>query len=307
MDIEVDVEMALCTLLASFDEYLRRVRGVCPGTCRNYVGYAGEFMTSVFAESAPDPHQIRSADLLAFVCGASDRYRPRTVEGVATSLRVFFRFLHSKGLCRDRLEDAVPMVPRRGTPLVRHLETVPFERLLSSLGSTSPRDLRDRAMILCVARLGLRAGEVARLQLEDLDWSNATLRIRSRKTGHGALLPLIQEVGEAVAVYLQQARPETSNREVFVLHRLRVGAPISSAIVQRGVERALESAGIIAPSHGSNLLRHSLATGLLEHGAGLKEIGDLMGHSSLATTRIYAAVNVAALREVGMPWPEIAS
>ena len=92
-----------------------------------------------------------------------------------------------------------------------------------------------------------------------------------------------------------------------MLHRLRVGAPISSAIVQRGVERALESAGIIAPSHGSNLLRHSLATGLLEHGAGLKEIGDLMGHSSLATTRIYAAVNVAALREVGMPWPETAS
>lgn len=305
--MNIDVEMTVGTLLVSFEEYLRRVRGLCPGTCRNYVRYAGEFMTTVFAGNAPDPHQIRPAEVLAFVCGASDRYQPRTVEEVATSLRVFFRFLHSEGLCRDRLDDAVPMVPRRGTPLVRHLETVLFERLLSSLDSTSPRDLRDRAMILCVARLGLRAGEVARLQLEDLDWSNATLRIRSRKTGHGALLPLIQEVGMALAAYLQQARPETSNREVFVLHKLRIGAPISGSIVRRAVERALDRAGIAAPTRGSNLLRHSLATGLLEHGAGLQEIGDLMGHSSLATTRIYAAVNVIALREVGMPWPETAS
>lgn len=305
--MNIDVEMTVATLLAAFDEYLRRVRGLCPGTCRNYVRYAGEFMTNVFAENTPEPHQIRPEEVIAFVCGASDRYRSRTVEEVATSLRVFFRFLHSQGLCRDRLDDAVPMVPRRGTPLVRHLETTPFEQLLSSLDSTSPRDLRDRAMILCVARLGLRAGEVVRLQLEDLDWSNATLRIRSRKTGHGALLPMIQEVGTALAAYLRQARPETSNREVFVLHRLRIGAPISSSIVQRGVERALDRSGISAPTRGSNLLRHSLATGLLEHGVGLKEIGDLMGHSSLATTRIYAAVNVAALREVGMPWPEIAS
>lgn len=305
--MNTDVEMTLGTLLAAFDEYLRRVRGLCPGTRRNYVRYAREFMSSVFVDNAPDPHQIRSEEVTAFVCGALGRYRPRTVEEVATSLRVFFRFLYSQGLCRNKLDDAVPVVPRRGTPLVKHLETAPFERLLASLASTSSRDLRDRAMILCVARLGMRAGEVTRLQLEDLDWSNATLRIRSRKTGHGALLPLIQEVGEALAAYLQQARPETSNREVFVLHKQRIGAPISGSIVRRGVGRALERAGITAPTCGSNLLRHSLATGLLEHGVGLKDIGDLMGHSSLATTRIYAAVNVAALREVGMPWPETAS
>lgn len=101
-------------------------------------------MTRVFAETASDRHQIRPADVLTFVYGASDRYRPRTVEGLATSLRVFFRLLHSKGLCRDRLEDAVPMGPRRGTPLVRHLETVPFDTaaLLAGLyiaeGSSGP-------------------------------------------------------------------------------------------------------------------------------------------------------------------------
>lgn len=280
---------------------------MCPGTRRNYARYVAEFLITVFADGVVDPRQIRPSDVVAFVAGATTRYRPRTVESAATSLRSFFRFLRAEGLREDRLEDAVPMVPRRETGLVQHLGSATFERLIASLDSSSPRGLRDRAIILCVARLGLRGGEVAQLRLEDLDWRNATVRVRARKTGHGALLPLTNEVGAALAGYLQHGRPETSGREVFVLHRLRAGAPISSSIVRRAVEQALEHAGIDAPTHGANLLRHSLATGLLEHGAGLSQIADLMGHSSLATTRIYAAVDVAALREVGLPWPEATS
>jgi integrase/recombinase XerD len=164
--------------------------------------------------------------------------------------------------------------------------------------------LRDRTIILCIARLGLRAGEVAQLQLDDIDWRNAVVRVRARKTGHGALLPLPADVGAAVADYLQQARPNTAARQVFVLHRQRVGAPISSDIVGRAVDTALLRAGMDAPTRGANLLRHSLATSLLDRGAGLREIADLFGHASLATTRIYAAVDVAALREVALPWPQ---
>lgn len=298
-----DVEMTEASLLAAFDEHLRRVRGLSPGTRRNYIRYAKEFLVTVFASNVAEPQQISPSNVVMFVCGASARHQPRTVELVATSLRAFLRFLRAEGLTEARLENAVPMVPRRGTVLIRHLESETFERLLSSLESTSPRELRDRAMILCVARLGLRSGEVVRLCLEDLDWSNATLRIRSRKTGHGALLPLTDEVGTALAAYLQGARPETTYREVFVVHRLRTGTPISASVVQSAVEHALSKAGILAPTRGSNLLRHSMATGLLEHGAGLQEIADLMGHSSLATTRIYAAVDIASLREVGLPWP----
>lgn len=305
--MNIDDEMTVGTLLAAFDEHLRRVRGVCPGTRRNYARYVGEFLVTVFADGAADPRQIRPSDVVAFVGGVPARYRSRTVESAATSLRSFFRFLRSEGLRGDRLEDAVPMVPRRATGLVRHLDSGTFEQLIASLDSSSPRGLRDRAIILCVARLGLRAGEVVHLQLEDLDWSNATVRVRARKTGHGALLPLTNEVGTALAGYLQHGRPETGAREVFVLHSLRTGSPISSSIVKRAVEHALDNAGIDAPTRGANLLRHSLATGLLEHGAGLQEIADMMGHSSLATTSIYAAVNVAALREVGLPWPEATS
>jgi integrase/recombinase XerD len=219
----------------------------------------------------------------------------------------FFRLLRVEGLRLDRLEEAVPMVPHRPSGLVRHLDPGRFEQLIASLDSSSPRGLRDRAIILSMARLGLRASEVVQLRLEDIDWRNATVRVRARKTGHGALLPLTDEVGTALAGYLQQARPDTRARQVFVLHRLRVGAPISSSIVGRAVDNALQRAGMTAPMRGGNLLRHSLATELLERGAGLTEIADLFGHSSLATTRIYAAVDVAALREVALPWPRATS
>ena len=238
---------------------------------------------------------------------SADADRPRTVALAASALRSFFRFLRAEGLREDRLEDAVPMVPHRPSALIRHLNSGTFEELIASLDTTSPRGLRDRAIILCMARLGLRASEVVQLRLEDLDWRSAVVRVRARKTGHGALLPLTAEVGAALAGYLQHGRPDTRARQVFVLHRLRTGAPISSSIVGRAVDNALRRAGIDAPVRGGNLLRHSLATELLGHGASLLEIADLLGHSSLATTRIYARVDIAALREVALPWPQATS
>lgn len=298
---------ALEDVLTAFDVYLRRVRGVCAGTRVNYTRYVREFLVAVFADGPVELGQVHTREVVAFVGGLSGRYRPRTVELAASSLRSFFRFLRSEGIGEDRLEDAVPMVPHRPSGLVRHLDPGRFEQLIASLDSSSPRGLRDRAIILCMARLGLRSSEVVQLCLEDLDWRNATVRVRARKTGHGALLPLTGQVGAALADYLQHGRPSTPARQVFVLHWLRVGAPISSSIVCQAVEHALDNAGIEAPLRGGNLLRHSLATELLDHGATLGQIGDLLGHSCLATTRIYAAVDVSALREVALPWPQVTS
>jgi site-specific recombinase XerD len=294
-------------LLAAFDEHLRRARGVGVGTRRNYARFVGALLETVFTDGPVDPARIGVGDVIDFVDALTRRYQPRTVELAASSLRSFFRFLRAAGQRNDRLEDAVPMVPHRRTSLVRHLDPGRFEQLIACLDSSSPRGLRDRAIILCMARLGLRAGEVVQLRLEDIDWRNATVRVRARKTGHGALLPLPQELGAALADYLQHGRPDTRARRVFVLHRLRVGAPISDSIVGRAVDNALRQAGMTAPMRGANLLRHSLATDLLGHGASLREIADLFGHSSLATTRIYAAVDVAALREVPLPWPQATS
>ena len=291
-------------VLTAFDEHLRRTRGVCPGTRRNYAKYVGEFLGTMFGDGGVEFAEVRAPEVAAFVGGLSGRYQPRTVEHAASALRVFFRFLRAQGWCEDRLADAVPMVPHRPSGLVRHLDPRVLEQLIASLASVSPRDLRDRAIILTIARLGLRPGEMAQLRLEDLDWRNAAVRVRARKTGHGALLPLTSEVGAALADYLQHGRPDTDAREVFVLHRLRVGAPISTSIVGRAVQRAVDNAGIDAPVRGGNLLRHSLATELLAGGASLPEIADLLGHSCLATTRIYAAVDVGRLREIPLPWPQ---
>lgn len=294
-------------VLAAFDDHLRRARGVCAGTRRNYGRYAQAFLEAVFADDPVDVAAIGVGDVVGFVGDLTGRYQPRTVELAATALRSFFRFLRAAGLRTDRLEDAVPMVPHRPSGLVRHLEPARLKQLIASLDTVSPRGRRDRAIILCMARLGLRAGEVAQLQLEDLDWGNATVRVRARKTGHGALLPLTAEVGAALADYLRRGRPQTSAREVFVLHWLRPGAPISDSIVGRAVDNALRRAGMDAPIRGGNLLRHSLATDLLDRGASLREIADVLGHASLATTRIYAAVDVARLREVALPWPQASS
>lgn len=292
-------------VLTAFDEYLRRVRGVCPGTRGNYTRYVAEFLAALpIRDSGVDLAGIGAPDVAAYVGGLSDRYQPRTVEHAATALRVFFRFLRAQGWCADRLVDAVPMVPHRPSDLVRHLAPRVLEQLLASLQTASARDLRDRAIILLIARLGLRPGEVAQLRLEDIDWHNAAVRVRARKTGHGALLPLTSEAGAALVDYLQQGRPVTDSREVFVLHWLRVGAPISTSIVGRAVQRAVDHAGIEAPMRGGNLLRHSMATELLAGGASLPEIADMLGHSCLATTRIYAAVDIGRLREVPLPWPQ---
>ncbi len=278
--------LTLEEVLAAFDEHLRRTRGACAGTRRNYARFVRAFLQTVSGDGPVRVALLHPREVAGFVGGLPGRYRPRTVELAASSLRSFFRFLRAEGLRADRLEDAVPMIPHRPAGLVRHLDAGRFGQLIASLDSSSPRGLRDKAIILCMARLGLRASEIVELRLEDLDWRNATVRVRARKTGHGAVRPLPGEVGAALADYLQHGRPGTPARQVFVQLRQHAGAPISSSVVGHAVDDALRRAGMDAPIRGANLLRHSLATGLLGHGASLREIADLLGHSSLATTRI---------------------
>ncbi len=289
--------------LAAFDEHLRRVRGLCAGTRRNYARFAGAFLEAVFLDGQVEVERIGPSDVVGFIGMSSRRYDPRTVELVATSLRSFFRFLRAEGLVGDRLDAAVPMVPHRRSGLVRHLDPGSLEQLIGSLDSSTERGLRDRAMILCMSRLGLRVSEIVRLRLEDINWRARVIRVVGRKTGHGALLPITGEVGAALVDYLQRGRPDTPAREVFILVRIRRGAPISDSMVGRAVDNALRRVGIEAATRGGNLLRHSLATGLQAQGVGLSEIAGLLGHSCLATTRIYAAVDIEALRQVALPWP----
>jgi site-specific recombinase XerD len=292
-------------VLTAFDDHLRRVRGVCPDVRRNYGFYARGFLETVFGQDPVDFGLLSVGDVVTFVTNASCRYQPRTVQLLTTALRSLLRFARAEGLSGSRLDEAVPAVRGPAASPPRYLGPGELTRLLSSLDSSSSRGLRDRAMLLLGARLGLRAGEIARLEFDDIDWRSGTVTIQTRKTGHGAVLPLTCQVGEAVAAYLKRGRPASESRRVFVLHREHVGAPIDRRTVGDAVRRALRNAGIEAPTHGANLLRHSLATDLVAHGSNLKEIADLFGHRALSSTQIYAKVHLSALREAALPWPEV--
>ena len=178
--------------------------------------------------------------------------------------------------------------------------------MLASFGGSTPCLLRDRAIVLCLATLGLRPGEVAELRLEDIDWRHGTVHLRTRKTRRGEVLPLPRDVGRALVDYLRRERPKTGERRVFVQHLgHHRGTPVSSGVVSAAVVRALRRAKVEAPLAGAYVFRHTVASRMVRRGVSLKEVRDFLGHRSLDTTAIYAKLDVPALCEVALPWPEV--
>ena len=226
---------------------------------------------------------------------------------VGTALRSFFRFLRTEGVGDGRLETAIPAVAHwRLSALPRCLSDEQLARVLASFGGSTPCVLRDRAIVFCLATLGLRPGEVAELRLEDIDWRQGTVHLGTRKTRRGAVLPLPREAGGAIVDYLRRERPRTGERHVFVQHLgHRRGAPVTSTVVSAVVGRALRRAGVEAPLAGAYVFRHTVASRMVRRGISLKEVGDFLGHRSLNTTTIYAKLDVPALSEVALPWPEV--
>jgi len=301
-------KQTLDELIAAFQEHLRRTRGTHPIVRRNYARYVRGFVEQVISTESVDVSVFYASDVIAFINSLVGRYKPGTIKLAGTALRSFFRFLRVVGLRDDYLENAVPgVVERQLAGLPRHLEAEQIDLLIDSLDRSTPAARRDRAIILCVARLGLRASEVVGIRLDDIDWRSGVLHINTRKTGRGALLPLPVDVGEAIVEYIKNGRPSTRGRHVFILHHKRVGEPATQVTVYDAVRVAIKKAGIDAPICGINLLRHSLATRLIRKGASLKEIADLMGHRCLEATRIYAKLDLDSLRQVAQSWPEVLS
>jgi integrase/recombinase XerD len=161
-------------------------------------------------------------------------------------------------------------------------------------------------MLLCLSGLGLRPCEVADLRLDDIDWHAGTLQVRAHKTRRDAALPLPRDVGGAIVAYLRAGRPRTSERRVFVQHRRAArGAALGRLAVTHAVARALRRADVQAPMFGAYVLRHTFASRLVRQKASIKEVADYLGHRSLETTAIYAKLDLTALREVVLPWPEV--
>lgn len=297
----------LDTLIEEYKQHQRRTRGLREITLENYERFVRLSFEATLRDEPVDPTRLSPVDVMGFVAKLRGRYSPHSMKAVRTALRSFLRFLRVKGLCDGRLEAALPTVAHwRLSTVPRCLSDEQLDQLLASFDASAPCGLRDRAIVLFLSSLGLRPGEVAALHLEDLDWRRGTIHLRTRKTRQGAVVPLPRQAGRAIVEYLRRERPKTGERHVFVQHLgRRRGVPISSAVVTGAVVRALQRAGIESPLAGAYVLRHTVACRLVRRGTSLKELADLLGHRCLDTTTIYAKLNVPALSEVALPWPEV--
>jgi site-specific recombinase XerD len=285
--------------VAEFQEWLRRHRGITERTIDRH----GRMVMRLLPALGPRP-QSWDAHLVREVIVAETKQTSRAyVKTMAMALRVYLRFLGTRGLCRAGLEQAVPTIPEwRLSTLPRYIDVAQVEQLFATCDLATPTGLRDRAILLLLARLGLRAGDIVSLNLNDLDWRQATLSVRG-KGRRETRLPLPQDAGDAVLAYLERARPRVSLDRVFFMLNAPIRPLTGSDVVTSIVRAAIRKAGIDAPMKGAGLLRHSAATAMLRGGATLDMVGAVLRHRSPDTTAHYAKVDVTMLQQIAQPWP----
>jgi site-specific recombinase XerD len=290
-------------LTTNYGRYLLEERGLTQATVVNYVPFIDQFLSTRFPQSPCKLSQLRARDVTDFVRCQAHKFSPGRAQLLVTALRSFLRYLRYHGKITTDLNACVPTVARWSfATLPKFLPAGTVQRVLDRNNRTTSIGRRDYAILLLLARLGLRACEIVALNLEDIDWENARITIRS-KGGRWAQLPLPTDVGKALALYLRHGRPSCSCRRVFIRDRApRIGFANSIAVSSL-VMRALERAGVDSARKGAHLFRHSLATDMIRQGASLDEIGELLRHQSPNTTAIYAKVDLPALRPLALPWP----
>ena len=286
-----------------YARFLTQERGLAQTTLDNYLPVARRFLVSRFGSRKLRLKALCGHDVSEFILHELAGFSPKRVQLATSALRSFLGHLFQIGQLTANLAAAVPTVacrPLSGLP--QFLEPNQVEQLLHHCDRDCAAGQRDYAVLLLLARLGLRAGEVVQLNLEDIDWEAGELLIRG-KSARIERLPLPADVGRALACYLKRGRPRCSSRRVF----LRTKAPrqglSSSGALDGIVDRALTRAHLHPPHRGAHLLRHSLATRMLRGGVSLTQIGQVLRHQLPQTTEIYAKVDLQALRKLAQPWP----
>ena len=300
---EVIDDTPLGRIESGFTHYLVAERGLSAATVINYSPTVHRFLEERFGAGEVELGELSAPDVHRFLLRQAPRVSRGRAKLMATALRSFFGFLRQRGDITSDLAGAIPATTNwRLTGLPLSLGPEQVEALLDSCDQDTALGQRDYAILLLLARLGLRAGEVVALTLDDLDWDTGTLIVHG-KGKRQERLPLPEDVGEAVANYLRGSRPHCATRRVFI----RLQAPhrgfSSSAAIDDVVRRALERTGLNPEQKGAHLLRHSLATRLLGSGASLEQIAQLLRHAHPQTTEIYAKVDLQALRALAQPWP----
>jgi site-specific recombinase XerD len=292
---------ALDRLIRTYHEYLQRDRCLTAARARAYCDVARRFLRAHLGQQHTDEAalSVSASDVTEFLLEAASRCANGTVANIATALRSLLRYMHLEGHLSMDLRGAVPVTTgaRRGG-LPKGLNSHEVRRLLRTCDRRRAVGRRDYAVLLLMVRLGMRRGEVAALELDDIDWHHGELRVRGKGNRHERL-PLPADVGEAIATYLRRSRPQTTSRHVMLTVRAPTRA-LSAVAVAAVVDTALARAGL--PT-GSHRLRHTAATQMLAAGASLDEIAQVLRHQSHSTTAIYAKVDRSALTAVVRPWP----
>jgi integrase/recombinase XerD len=285
-------------LLARYRDYLADGRGLVPAVVSRYLKAAALFVDQFPGASVGQPGPDAAA-VSAFCTRELPRRSRASAAGFAAALRSFLRFLHVEGLAGERVAQAVPAVAnRKGQGVPRAIPPATVARLLASCDRRTRLGRRDYAMLMLLARLGLRAGEVASMSLDDIGWRAGELTVHG-KGGRDDRLPLPCDVGAALAAWLR-VRPRAESRAVFLRGNAPAGA-LSPRGVAWAVYNACDRSGV--PRAGAHRLRHSLATQMLAAGSSLTEVGQVLRHDRVATTAIYAKVDHRALDALVLPWP----
>ena len=290
--------------LHRYEEHLRDVRGLVEANCRQQAHIVGRLLHKKFADRPIDITELRAEDIRRFLAKQLDALRtPSNALQLASALRSYFRY---RATCGDQVDKLTAVISSPAhwklASLPRALKPEETERLLNSFTAANLRlPKRGYAIVRCALDMGLRAGEIAHLMINDIDWRAGTVMLRGTKSLRQDIMPLPMETGQALADYLQHERPATRNPAIFVLQKEGQDYPITSTAIQKVIKRACCRVGL--PHSSAHALRHTLACRLVESGSSLKEVADLLRHRSLTTTLIYAKLDMPKLLAVALPWP----
>jgi integrase/recombinase XerD len=288
--------------LERFEQYMRQARGLADNTREQRGAIVRRLLSSQFGSRSVVPARIDAASMRRFIMDHTDRWSAGSMHVIAGALRGYLRFRASQG---DRVQALLAAIPSIANWRLATLPEVPteaeIELLLRSFDQPFPSSRRANAMLRCLADLGLRSSEVVGLGLDDIDWQAGTVRLAKAKSRRVDILPLPRETGRAISSYLASERPQCSSRAVFVRHVAPYELPIGTGVVQRAVREAYRRCGL--PYTRVHILRHSVASRLLNAGTPLKEIADVLRHRSLDTSAIYTKVDTVRLSAVALPWP----
>jgi site-specific recombinase XerD len=289
-------------ILQDFRRHFVEDRGAAEVSYLSLEPIIRQFLFDRFPDEKIDLAQVTAEDVVGFVRGHAFLHSPGRSRLLTTALRAFFRFLYQRGKTTQNLAAVVPRVAMwQGSTVPKFLTSGQVHAVLAHCNRNTAIGKRNYAILLLLSRLGLRADEIVRLSLEEIDWDHGLFTFRG-KGGHWSQMPLPVDVGRAIASYLQHGRPVSDCRRLFLRHTAPKVGFANSGAISTLVRRAISRAHVNSQRKGAHLFRHSLATRLIHEGASLQEIAELLRHRSIETTNIYAKVDFQALRSIALPW-----